>query len=211
MPEHWPARVAPDRWSEVTGRRYARKLRERAIRYAEHGWPVAPLAVPRYGFCPCRQGDCVDPHLAGEVVRGAGQADAVWSEDPWDIALMTEYFDVVDVPPRFGAPLNHLLKTTCPTAMAPARRRWWFFLVPGSMSPATVAAADGVLHTGPTGWVPAPGTHTDTTGRIRWLTHPYLTHWHPYQRRDPIDQIFEPHQPPLAAMPAPLADHLGRL
>lgn len=190
MPDHRPPRIAvPDPWADLTLRRHARKLRERAIRYAEHGWPVAPLAVPRYGVCPCRRGDCVDPHPAGEVVRSAGWADAVWSEDPWEIALVTDHLDVVEVPPQFGAPLHHLLKTTCPTAMAPAQRRWLFFLVPGSMSPDLVAGAGGVLHRGAGDWVPAPGTNTESTGRVRWLVHPYLTHWLPYQRRDPVDLV----------------------
>jgi hypothetical protein len=114
----------------------------------------------------------------------------VWSEHPWEIALITDSYDVVDVPPQYGALLNQLLKATCPTAMAPARRRWWFFVTPGSIPPAQVAAADGVLHTGPRDWVPAPGTITEPTGRIRWLVHPHLTTWHPYQRRDPIDLVF---------------------
>ncbi|MFI5709933.1 hypothetical protein [Kribbella sp. NPDC051620] len=53
-----------------------------------------------------------------------------------------------------------------------------------------VEAVGGVLHSGPKGWVPAPGTWTEETGWIRWLVHPYLTEWRPYQRRDPIDLIF---------------------
>ena len=96
----------------------------------------------------------------------------------------------MDLPPEYGALLNHQLKATCPTAMAPAMRRWWFFVSPGSVPAAQVEAAGGVLHSGIDDWVPAPGSRLELTGRIRWLVHPYLTSWRPYQRRDPIDQIF---------------------
>jgi hypothetical protein len=124
------------------------------------------------------------------VVRQGFQAEAVWSEHPWGIALVTEGFDVVDIPPEFGALLHQHLKTTCPTAMAPARRRWWFFLMPGSIPAGQVAAAGGVLHSGVDDWVPAPGTNSEATGRVRWLVHPHLTSWQPYQRRDPVDLVF---------------------
>jgi hypothetical protein len=43
---------------------------------------------------------------------------------------------------------------------------------------------------GSSGWVIAPGTYTEATGRIRWLTSPYLTRWCPYQRQDSIDGVF---------------------
>jgi hypothetical protein len=103
---------------------------------------------------------------------------------------VTEGFDVVELPAEYGALLHHQLKQTCPTAMAPLQRRWLFFLVPGSIPAAQVAAAGGVLHSGADGWVPAPGTRLETTGRIRWLVHPYLTGWRPYRRRDAVDQVF---------------------
>lgn len=188
MPDAWTGRG----WSTSGWARdaHVRRVRERAIRYAVNGWPVAPLAVPQHGVCLCLRGDCVDPHLVGGVVRQGFQADAVWSEHPWGIALVTEGFDVVDIPPEFGALLNQHLKTTCPTAMAPARRRWWFFLVPGSIPAGQVAAAGGVLHSGVDDWVPAPGTNSESTGRVRWLVQPHLTSWQPYRRRDPIDLVF---------------------
>jgi hypothetical protein len=186
------ARRAPvGGWDGGIGWRWWRdRLRRRAVRYVVNGWTVAPLAVPRGGVCLCVRGDCVDPHLAGPTVRSPVHADAVWSEHPWEIALITDSYDVVDVPPRYGALLNQLLKATCPTAMAPARRRWWFFVAAGSIPPAQVAAAGGVLRSGPCDWVPAPGTCTEATGRIRWLVHPHATAWRPYQRRDPIDLVF---------------------
>ncbi len=155
-----------------------KRLRERAIRYAVNGWPVAPLAVSP-------ESDA-DPRLAGEVVSTGPDAEVVWDERDWEIALIADRFEVLELPPEFGALLNLQLKLSCPTAMAPAQRRWWFFLEAGSMTPERVVAAGGVLHRD---WVPAPGTRLDSTGLIRWLVHPHQTRWQPYRRQDPIDTV----------------------
>ncbi len=133
------------------------------------------------------------------------QAAAIWGEHPWEIALITDSYDVADLPAQYGALLNQLLKATCPTAMAPLHRRWWFFVAPDSIPAAQIEAAGGTLHAGPADWLPAPGTSTDTTGRIRWLVHPHLTHWHPYHRRDAIDQVLPPHPEPDFSLPAQAA------
>jgi hypothetical protein len=127
-----------------------------------------------------------EPEVIGEVVRTAGKAEEVWAENGWELALLAEQYEVMELPPEFGALLNHQLKQVCPTAMAPARRRWWFFLEVGSVAANRVAAVDGVLHQD---WVPAPGTRLESTGMIRWLVHPYQTHWRPYRRRDAIDTV----------------------
>jgi hypothetical protein len=153
-------------------------LRERAIRYAVNGWPVAPLAVPQEAG--------VDPHLTGDVVSTRSEAETVWGEHGWDVALIAQHFEVMELPPEYGALLNQQLKTSCPTAMAPAHRRWWFFLESGSIAADRIAAAGGVLHRD---WVPAPGTRWESTGLIRWLVHPYQTRWQPYRRQDPIDSV----------------------
>ncbi|MGW6280987.1 hypothetical protein [Kribbella sp. NPDC055071] len=148
------------------------------MRYVVSGWPVAPLAVP--------PDNGSEPYLAGEPVRTVEEAQTVWSDHPWAIALIAEPFEVMELPPEYGALLNQQLKTNCPTAMAPARRHWWFFLEPGSVAAPHVVGAGGALHRD---WVPAPGTRLSSTGRIRWLVHPHQTHWHPYRRQDPIDQV----------------------
>ncbi|HET6985871.1 MAG TPA: hypothetical protein VFI00_04615, partial [Kribbella sp.] len=67
-------------------------MRERAIRYAVNGWPVAPLAVP----------SSLDPHLAGETMSTASEIEAVWNEYPWEIALMAHHFEVMELPPEYG-------------------------------------------------------------------------------------------------------------
>jgi hypothetical protein len=129
--------------------------------------------------------------VVGEVIRDGLRADALWSgSSEWGIALVAEWFDVMQLPPQYGALLNHQLKASCPTAMAPAKRQWWFFVVKGSVAGEQVRQAGGVLRSGVADWVPAPGTWSEDTGRIRWLVQPHLTGWRPYQRRDPIDQVF---------------------
>ncbi|MEV8377853.1 hypothetical protein AB0P21_34260 [Kribbella sp. NPDC056861] len=171
-------------------RRRRRKTHEEAVRYAANGWPVVPLAVPHRGGCPCGKA-CIEPHAAGEVVRDGTSADEVWTgPDSWGIGLVAEGFDVMQLPAQYGALLNHQLKAGCPTAMAPAKRQWWFFVVTGSVSREQVRRAGGVLRSGVADWVPAPGTWLEDTGRIRWLVQPYLTGWRPYQRKDPIDEVF---------------------
>lgn len=163
------------------------------MQYAAHGWPVAPLAVPHEGRCPCRRGDCLEPHLVRTTaLTDRGQVDQVWAGQGWDIALVTSRFEVVDIPARFGAPLHHQLKTACPTAMAPLGRRWHFYLSTGSLDADLVTGVGGVLHSGSDDWVAAPGTRTETTGRIRWLVPPYQTNWQPHRRKDPFDRIFSP-------------------
>jgi hypothetical protein len=175
-----------------TTRRRADRQQRLAVQYVEHGWPIARLAIQREGYCACRLVDCVEPHLApGQppVITSVNAAETAFSNGRWAIALLTWRFDVLDLPPHFGAPLHHHLKAQCPTALAPATRHWYFFVAPGSVPPSLIDAAGGRLSTGSSDWVIAPGTYTESTGRIRWLTPPYLAHWLPYQRRDAIDIV----------------------
>jgi len=167
----------------------ADRLQRLAIQYVEHGWPIARVAVPRNGRCACGLLDCIEPHLSlapSPVITTVAAAEAAFSSDRWAIGLLPQHFDVLELPARFGAPLHHQLKTQCPTALAPATRRWQFFVVPGSVPRTLIEAAGGELHSGSSDWIIAPGTYTEPTGRIRWLTPPYLTHWQPYHRRNPI-------------------------
>jgi hypothetical protein len=167
----------------------AHKTRIRAVEYAAHEWPVAPLAVPRNGHCPCKRGNCVEPHLAGTATVDPAEVDDIWTRDPWSIALVTSRFDVIDLPADAGAPLNHKLVTSCPTATAPHGRRWHFVMETGSISPELVSAVRGRLYSGPADWVPASPTWTDETGRMGWVVEPHMTRWQPYRRMDLIDMV----------------------
>jgi hypothetical protein len=206
--------------SELLSRSSSRRtnrLRRLATQYVDHGWPVTRVAVQRNGSCSCGLTECAEPHLTlarPALTAAGGTVERLFTHDGWAIALPTHHFDVVEVPAQFGAPLHHQLKTQCPTAIAPATRNWQFVVAQGSISAELVRAAEGRLFSGPDGWVLAPGTHTETTGRTRWLTPPYLTHWTPYQRRDAIDIIFstsdwsDPHA--LAPRPPHLVEEVLR-
>ncbi|MFC0627221.1 hypothetical protein [Kribbella deserti] len=170
------------------------RARQLAVEYVEHGWPVARLAIPRHGVCPCRHGaDCLDPHLLdGRVVEDPNEAAAAWSFKPWGIALVTARFDVIELPAAFGAPLHHRLKESCPTSIAPRTRRWSFFLTPFSVPASQLDPIGGRLRSGPKAWVTAPGTFTESHGRTRWLVPPYVTAWQAHQRTDAFDDILRP-------------------
>ncbi|WBQ04382.1 hypothetical protein [Kribbella sp. CA-293567] len=168
------------------------QLRRLAVRYVENGWPVARLAVPFSGACPCGL-SCAEPHLVQrnlEMITTSREAADAFAEGRWAIALATHGFDVLEIPAPFGAPLHHQLKDSCPTALAPATRTWQFYLAPGSVAAALAEASGGRLKAGPGDWIPAPGTTSEGTGTIRWLVHPYLTNWRPYRRHDAIDRVF---------------------
>jgi hypothetical protein len=170
---------------------HARRFRRRAMEYAAHGWPVAPLAVQRFGRCQCERGDCVEPHLldGDTTVTGPAQAEETWAADGWGIALVTSQFDVLDLPAQYGAPLHHQLNTRCPTATAPRHRHWHFVMTPGSVDADLVTTAGGVLHSGPDAWIPASPTRTAATGRIGWIVQPVQTGWRPYRRSDAIASL----------------------
>lgn len=161
----------------------------RAVEYAAHQWPVAPLAVPLNGHCPCERGTCVTPHLVGTATVDPEEAQLIWTQKSFSIALVTERFDIVELPPEVGAPLNHKLVTACPTATAPHGRRWHFVMEKGSIDRELVSAAGGRLHSGPDGWIPASPTWTEETGRVGWVVEPHITRWQPYRRMDLVDMV----------------------
>jgi hypothetical protein len=193
------------------------RLRRIANRYVENGWPIARLALPRGSICACGLPSCPEPHLLLKtpiLMTTRSEVEAAFSDDRWEIALSTRSFDVLEVPAPFGAPLHHQLKTACPTALAPATRRWQFYVASGSVPAALAEAAGGQLISGPSAWVPAPGTKTEVSGTIRWLVHPYLTKWQAYHRHDPIDMVFSTvdwsaGEAPTTSLPRIIDDLLG--
>jgi hypothetical protein len=181
----------------------ARKLREAAVEYATHGWPVAPLAVPGDHGCPCG-GGCDAMHLLADHSGGIttpADAERVWADGAWQVAIVTARFDVLDIPSRYGARIHGRLKTRCPTATArPGRRlgwviepgpvRWHLYLDVGSgVDPTKVRAGGGVLHSGPDDWIPAPPSRTPETGRVAWVVPPMQARWRPYRRADIFDVL----------------------
>lgn len=179
-----------------------RKLQTAAAEYAAHGWPIAPLAIPDGDGCPCG-GACEAMHPLDEHVGGISSesgAEKVWADHPWQIAILTVSFDVVDLSGTYGSRIHGALKTRCPTATArPGRKldwmiepgpvRWHLYVTPGTVDPDKVAIADGVLHTGPDDWMPAPPSRTPVTGRVGWVVPPMQARWQPYLRLDVFDTL----------------------
>jgi bifunctional DNA primase/polymerase-like protein len=177
-----------------------RRLATAAVTYAAHGWPIARLAIPRDGRCPCGSG-CEAMHLLDDQpITTASQAEQAWGEHGYGIAFITSRFDVLDMPGYHGAPLHHTLKTRCPTATArPGRRydvilepgpvRWHFYLQPGTVRTDRADRADGILHTGPDDWVVSPPSRTPATGRVEWIVPPMQVKWRPYARTDIFDTL----------------------
>lgn len=176
--------------TNLRARRHARLVGRRAVKYTAHGWPVAALAVPgRKRDCPCGS-DCEAPHLVSKPVRTPDRAEQTWSTGhPWDIALVTADFDVVELPATSGAALHAQLATSCPTMTVWRGRRWYFITETGAIDTAQVAAAGGSLHTGIDSWVAAPPTRVPPDGLRYWVVSPSHTGWHPYRRVDAIDRV----------------------
>ncbi|GAA0946729.1 hypothetical protein GCM10009554_42920 [Kribbella koreensis] len=125
------------------------------------------------------------------TIHTQDEAAEAFSDGRWEIALITQHFDVLELPARLGAPLHDQLKGACPTAIVPASRTWQFFVTQGSVPAELAENAGGRVISGPNGWVLTPSTKMGATKRIRWLIHPSLTRWEPYRRRDAIDMVFE--------------------
>jgi hypothetical protein len=171
-------------------RRHESRIRARAAECVNHGWPVAALAVPTKGRCPCGL-TCSEPHLASDPVMSQAEAAEVWAPgNPWEIALVTAWFDVVDLIPQYGAVLHYGLVTSCPTAIASRGRRWHFVVDHQSFPSDVVEASGGIVHSGIDDWIPTSPTRTDATGRIGWVVHPKYTQWRPYRRSDLIAEVF---------------------
>lgn len=139
----------------------------------------------------------LDDHADG--ITSDSTARKLWSEHPWQIAIVTVLFDVVDLPGTHGSTIHHRLKTRCPTAIArPGRRldwmiepgpvRWHFYVTPGTVDPDKVVANDGTLHTGHN-WIPAPPSRTPDTGRVGWIVPPDQSRWQTYRRTDIFDTL----------------------
>jgi hypothetical protein len=166
--------------------RSKRTLRH-ALEYVDHGWPIAALATPENGECPCGR-ECEKPHLVSDTVYTHDRAHTVWFKNhPWDIALMCDDFDAVGLPTAAGAPLYHSLGTKCPT-MTVFKGKWWVFIVrPGAFDLKEVLKAGGTIRNGPEHWAPAAPSLLDGLGRLYWVAHPRETVWTPYARIDSVD------------------------
>ena len=170
----------------------ARGLRREAARFAANGWPVSRLAVRRGGRCTCPLRDCTDPHLTLRppvLISRARDAERHWGDIGWAIALVTQTFDVLRLPAAHGAHLHQVLGSSCPTAIARSTRGWQFFITPGGIDPAEVAHAGGEVISGPSRWIPAPGTDCEDVDPYRWIVQPHLAKWQPCGDIEAIEAV----------------------
>jgi len=164
----------------LDGLRLAR-LRQSAVRYAEHGWDVVPGAV-RCGdrfrcVAQCPTVACHPDWLGWEQTstRDPDWVAALWAFRQRAILLATgRAFDVLEVPAFLGAGAERgaLRGPVAVTGVG----RWMFLVRPAAaLHRAFLDRADVVLH-GPGSWIPAPPTLT-LEGRVRWLVDPEEVHW----------------------------------
>src|SRR2546429_732151 len=164
----------------LDGLRLAR-LRQSAVRYAEHGWDVVPGAV-RCGdrfrcVAQCPTVACHPDWLGWEQTstRDPDWVAALWAFRQRAILLATGgAFDVLEVRAFLGAGAERgaLRGPVAVTGVG----RWMFLVRPAAaLHRAFLDRADVVLH-GPGSWIPAPPTLT-LEGRVRWLVDPEEGDW----------------------------------
>jgi hypothetical protein len=159
----------------ASGWRYS-TVKRLAMQYVQRGWPIACLAIQHAGRCKCGLTDCIEPHLRiaqPPVITTPSDVEATFRTDGWAIAFLTQTFDIVVVTPQLGAHLYQLPRTHCPTALERTTRRWQFFVTSGPLLRSLVEASTRPARQPVC--VTTPGTFTEASGRIRWLTPPYLT------------------------------------
>lgn len=170
----------------------ARRIRRDAIRFAANGWPISRLAVRHNGRCSCPLRSCIEPHLTLRppvVITRPSDADRHWGDLGWAIALITQPFDVLRLPAAYGANLHQVLGPTCPTAIDRSTRRWQFFVMPGIVSCEEVVQRGGEIVSGPSGWIPAPGTEGEDVEAYRWLVPPQHVRWQPCGDVEAIEAV----------------------
>jgi hypothetical protein len=123
------------------------------------------------------------------VITSPRDADQHWGDLGWAIALVTHPFDVLRLPPIYGANLHQVLGPTCPTAIDRSTRRWQFFVTPGSISREQVIQLGGEVVSGPSEWIPAPGTEVEDVEAYRWLVPPQFVGWQPCRDAEAIEAV----------------------
>ncbi|HRR86054.1 MAG TPA: DUF3987 domain-containing protein [Phycisphaerae bacterium] len=85
-------------------------LKEAALAYAEHGWPVVPLHSIEDGACTCKRAGCRSPGKHPRSVHGLKEASSdptvieTWWRD-WpqaNVGVVTTGMVVLDIDPRHG-------------------------------------------------------------------------------------------------------------
>ncbi|MFI9381684.1 bifunctional DNA primase/polymerase [Kutzneria sp. NPDC052558] len=163
-----------------------RTLRQAALGYAAHGWPVVPAAFFDGTRYACVQADCVEdgPHPVWRLWQGRASTDpdvvASWYRlFSFAVALPTgTVFDVVEIPEPTavrvqGALVEH--RTPTPIAMWRERGVRLFWVSTGFPLDDRLTAVNGRVR-GEGNWVPAPPTPT-RRGPMDWALPPEHADW----------------------------------
>jgi len=170
-------------------------LRRAALRYAAHGWVVAPGACFTGHRFDCGRPGC--PIMGGHPAIESWEDDATtdpaqvahwWRRRPYTVLLATGWtFDVLEVPAALGL---RVLGTTRlragvlgpewaeargPVAVTPDER-WMFLVRPGAELRSELDERLDVVRHGRGSWIPAAPSRTPG-GPVRWAVSPERVHW----------------------------------
>jgi len=185
-----------NRWT-IGPREYLerRRLRRAALRYAGHGWAVAPGACPAGHRLACDRADCriTGCHPAIESWQDDAGTDPPrvarwWRRRPYPVLLITGgRFDVLDVPAAVGLRTLGAVRLHTdvlgaadgdargPVAVTPSGR-WMFLVRPGADLRPELGSCPDVRHHGRGSWIPAAPSRTPE-GPVRWAVPPEQTGW----------------------------------
>lgn len=190
-----------------------RTLRQAALDYAAHGWPVVPAAFFDGARYACVQADCVEdgPHPVWRLWQGRASTDpdvvASWYRlFSFAVALPTGgVFDVVEIPEPAAARVQSALAgrgTPTPVAVWRERGVRLFWVRPGLPADERLAKLNARIR-GEGGWVPAPPTPT-RRGPMQWSLPPEQVDWAILSHGDFGAAFGELLAPPSASRARPL-------
>jgi hypothetical protein len=152
---------------------------EAALRYAWHGWPIAPGVEPN----PCPRNGWPVPLTAALPYHGpmsTNDVERYWHHHRHPVLLAAGLtIDVVEVRQSFGAELLQRSGQHGPVAVLPDGQ--WLFFVEVGTPPSDELLDRNVRHYGAGSWVPLPPTPIGEYP-ITWHTDPASAGWRPFRR-----------------------------
>ena len=162
-------------------------LGDAALRYAWHGWPIAP------GVPPGRPSVPIDAALPYRGPMSTNDVIRFWHVQPYPILLATGWtIDVLEVPQPRGLALLEKAGQRGPVAVLP-NGRWLFFAEAGEWSSDKRPPIEGRYH-GTGSWLPLPPTRIGGQP-VTWHADPDSADWRLFQP-DRLDTAPQPTPPP---------------
>jgi hypothetical protein len=167
------------------------RIGEAALRYAWHGWPIAPGTHP----APRRRGSWPVPLAAVLPYRGAmGTNDVArfWCDHPYPVLLAAGLaMDVFQVRQPLATQLLHALRQPGPVATLLPEGHWLFFVE--AAQPPEQPPGRAVHYHGPGCWLPLPPTRIGRR-QMSWHIDPASIGWR-LVRRSWFDEVLRTVQP----------------